>query len=206
MIYVWHDPAKGPPSWQIPDLPWWDSPEWTGWTYGQVDVKTHPREIVENVVDIGHFIPVHGTHVAEIDNIFEGHTAKQINRGTAFPIGGGKDHYSLEATYFGPGYQVTDMRGKLHTQLINCHTPIDSDRLCLRFAVAVKVKDTSKFGEIFVDRYIENLRGGFFQDIAIWEHMQFKDAPVLCDGDGPLIDLRKWYAQFYEPQGASARG
>ena len=199
MVYVWHDPDKAAPTWQIPDLAWWGSPDWTGWTYGQLEVKTHPREIVENVVDVGHFIPVHGTHVGDISNVFDGHTAKQINSGTAYPIGGGKDDYSLEATYYGPGYQVTDMHGVLHSHLINAHTPIDEGTLLLRFAVAVKRADADKYGDGFVDTYIENLRGGFFQDIAIWEHMTFRDRPVLCDGDGPLIKLRKWYAQFYAP-------
>jgi len=199
MIYVWHDPEKNPPSWEIPTIEWYGSDDWTAWNCGQLDVKTHPREIVENVVDVGHFVPVHGTHVDTIENIFEAHTAKQINSGTAYPLGGGKDKYQLEATYYGPGYQVTDMRGVMHSHLINSHTPIDEKNLKLRFAVAVKRSDAKKLGEGFLDQYIKNLRDGFFQDIRIWEHMKFRDAPVLCDGDGPLMKLRKWYSQFYLP-------
>ena len=37
-----------------------------------------------------------------------------------------------------------------------------------------------------------------FQDVAIWEHKRWQDEPMLCDGDGPIGDLRKWYAQFYQ--------
>jgi 3-ketosteroid 9alpha-monooxygenase subunit A len=41
------------------------------------------------------------------------------------------------------------------------------------------------------------LKLGFHQDIAIWENKLFREVPVLCDGDGPIMKLRKWYAQFY---------
>ena len=44
------------------------------------------------------------------------------------------------------------------------------------------------------------LQSGYFQDVAIWEHKKWLEAPMLCDGDGPIGDLRRWYAQFYEPQ------
>ncbi len=91
------------------------------------------------------------------------------------------------------------MQGYLNSVLINAHTPIEWNLLDLRFAVAIEQKPGAPASQEFLDRYVENLRGGFFQDIAIWEHMAFRDRPVLCDGDGALIQLRRWYGQFYEP-------
>ena len=35
------------------------------------------------------------------------------------------------------------------------------------------------------------------QDIPIWEHKIFQPNPILCDGDGPINMVRKWYSQFY---------
>jgi 3-ketosteroid 9alpha-monooxygenase subunit A len=199
MIYVWHDREKGAPDWEIPILDGHGGDEWTPWNYGKVRIKTHPREIVENVVDVGHFIPVHGTHVSEISNEFDRHMATQINSGIAYPLGGGKDRYSLRATYHGPAYQVTKMEGLLSSRLINAHTPVGPYELDLRFAVSLK-RDGSGREDSFIEQYVENLRGGFFQDIEIWENMQFRDAPILCDGDGAIIKLRRWYGQFYEPR------
>lgn len=206
MVFVWHDEDKAPPTWEIPELDGWDGGQWTPWTSGELFVDTHPREIVENVVDIGHFIPVHGTHIREISNVFEDHTAAQINKGTAYPVGGGKDHYELTATYYGPAYQVTDMRGYLHSRLVNCHTPISRKRVHLRFAVSVLPEEGKKIDQAFLHGYAENLRLGFFQDIHIWEHMKFRDIPVLCAGDGPLIKLREWYLQFFSSAQEAARG
>jgi len=197
MIFVWHDPEKGAPRYEIPDMPEAGSPDWTRWNHSVLRVQTHPREIVENVVDIGHFIPVHGTHVEKFSNEFEGHMATQINSGTAYPLGGGKDHYSLRATYYGPGYQATEMYGYLKSRLVNAHTPVDANTLDLRFAVSLKVTESREKTEEFALKYVDNLRNGFLQDIRIWEHKVFRETPVLCDGDGPIGRLRQWYQQFY---------
>jgi 3-ketosteroid 9alpha-monooxygenase subunit A len=198
-LFVWYDRAKGPPSWEIPVMPEFEDPTWTTWFHGELEVKTHPREIVENVVDVGHFIPVHGTHVADIENRFEGHRALQINSGTAYPLGGGKDDYSLVATYHGPAWQLTEWKGFLDARLVNCHTPIDEDRLLLRFGVLLRRSGDEEKDALYADKYVENMREGFFQDIRIWEHMQFRERPVLCAGDGPLMQLRRWYQDFYQP-------
>ena len=32
--------------------------------------------------------------------------------------------------------------------------------------------------------------------MAIWENKIYIPDPVVCDGDGPLHKLRKWYGQF----------
>ncbi|MCP4805989.1 MAG: aromatic ring-hydroxylating dioxygenase subunit alpha [Proteobacteria bacterium] len=198
-VFVWYDRAKDPPSWQIPDMPEFGAPGWTAWSHGELEVKTHPREIVENVVDVGHFMPVHGTDVSTIENVFDAHKATQINSGTAYPIGGGHDHYSLEATYHGPAWQLTDWKGFLQARLVNCHTPIDEDRLLLRFGVLIQETDDVAKTELIAQKYVENMREGFFQDIAIWENLSFRERPILCAGDGPLMKLRQWYQEFYQP-------
>jgi 3-ketosteroid 9alpha-monooxygenase subunit A len=91
---------------------------------------------------------------------------------------------------------VTHRKGVLESVLINAHTPIGPDRLHLRFAVALKGERSKEFA----DRYIDNLRRGFLQDVAIWEHKVFRDRPLLVEGDGPIGPLRRWYRQFYEPR------
>ena len=38
------------------------------------------------------------------------------------------------------------------------------------------------------------------EDIPIWETKKYLERPVLCDGDGPIAEFRRWCAQFYSPQ------
>lgn len=35
------------------------------------------------------------------------------------------------------------------------------------------------------------------QDIPIWEHKRYLPKPMLCDGDGPIPEYRRWASQFY---------
>ena len=37
------------------------------------------------------------------------------------------------------------------------------------------------------------------QDVPIWESKRYRDKPMLCDNDGPIMRYRKWASQFYPP-------
>jgi 3-ketosteroid 9alpha-monooxygenase subunit A len=38
---------------------------------------------------------------------------------------------------------------------------------------------------------------GFEQDIEIWKNKTRIENPLLCEEDGPVYQLRRWYEQFY---------
>ncbi len=197
LIFVWYHPGNAPPEFDVPVLPNHTEEGWLPWRHSILRIKTHSREIVENVVDLGHFAPVHGTHVDVFENDFVDHKAIQRTKGIAYPRGGGKDRFELEATYYGPGYQISDMRGYLHSMLVNAHTMVDENTLDLRFGVTVKPRDGVDVGEDLLNMYVENLTTGFLEDVQIWENKTFRARPLLCADDGPIMRLRRWYAQFY---------
>lgn len=192
LVFVWHDRLGRPPSYEIPVIPEHGDPAWTGWTINCITIRTQPREIVENVADRAHFPRVHGTHVERFDNEFVDHMAIQRSAGVAYPRGGGSDRFELTATYYGPAYQVTEMQSFVPNRLVNAHTPIDAHTLHLRFGVMLLKK-----AEKYADAYVKNLQVGFAEDIEVWEHKLWRDRPTLCDGDGPIGALRRWYRQFY---------
>lgn len=198
VIFVWHDPHGGAPNWEVPTVDHLDNDRWTGWFTNHIEVRTHPREIVENVADKAHFPVVHRTEVDHFSNAYDGHTATQHTKGTAVPPGGGVDHFDITATYYGPGFQLSDMRGVLHSTLLLAHTPVRDGLLHLRFAVALKRAGPRT--ESFAAMYVDNLTRGFHEDIAIWEHKVFRERPQLSDADGPIGQLRRWYRSFYKPR------
>ncbi len=197
IIFMWHDPKGGAPQFDVPVLPECEDDEWMPWVHAKLRVLTHPVELVENVVDVGHFSPVHRTEVETFDNVFEDHMAKQINAGVAYPIGGGVDKYRIEATYYGPGFQISQWDGFMEARLINANTMVDKNSMDLRFAVMLKKGKDARQTEAFQRGYVENMSKGFQEDIDIWMEKRFVETPVLCEGDGPFIKLRKWYSQFY---------
>jgi len=46
-----------------------------------------------------------------------------------------------------------------------------------------------KFSDLFAE--------GFLQDVAIWRSKSPIQNPLLCEEDGPVYQLRRWYDQFY---------
>ncbi|MBZ0231267.1 MAG: aromatic ring-hydroxylating dioxygenase subunit alpha [Deltaproteobacteria bacterium] len=205
LVFVWHDALGRAPTYEIPVIAEHGSEEWTPWTRSIMTIKTHPREIIENVADSGHFPAVHGTDLETFENEFIEHVAIQRSTGVAHPIGGGDDRFKLTATYYGPAYQVTEMESFIPNRLINAHTPIDEHTLHLRFGVMLKKVGDEKKMARYAQAYADNLTLGFQQDVAIWENKVWRDRPTLCDGDGAIGALRRWYRQFYVHQDAHGK-
>ena len=199
LVFMHYDQDGHSPLYEIPEIEEYGAENWLPWATNMITIKTHPREVVENVADKAHFPTVHNTHVEVFDNVYEGHMATQITEGVAYPRGGGKDTFKLRATYHGPSYQITKMNGVIKSMYFQAHTPIDHNTLELRFGVSLQILGDVEKMKGFADQYVENLTLGYHEDVEIWEHKTYKDKPILCDGDGPVAQLRRWYKQFYEP-------
>jgi 3-ketosteroid 9alpha-monooxygenase subunit A len=198
-VMVWHDPQGGPPEDYVPSVEEFGAEGWTPWVHRTAQIKTHPREVVENVADIAHFGPIHGNEVLSFEAKFEGATATQSTHTTGYDKKGRLTKQHTVATYYGPAIQFSKMDGEFNTVIINAHTPIDENNLELRMGLLVQGIDyNTKTGRLLGDMWIDALQSGYFQDVAIWEHKRWQDEPMLCDGDGPIGDLRRWYSQFYE--------
>jgi len=204
LLFVWNDPEGNPPSPElaIPRIDACYSEEWTDWVIVKWTINTNCRELIDNVADMAHFPVVHGAPVDYFANIFQGHKATQIM------IGSGQQNYpgrlTTCATYFGPAYQITRMRSEtagmtIDSILLNCHVPITLSSFDLRFGMLVRKMEgmTEEMSRQFCDLYIQAIQQGFYQDVAIWDNKVRIDNPLLCEGDGPIYQLRRWYRQFY---------
>ena len=198
LVFVHYDPCGREPDYEIPALPQVGDTRWTTFRHGKLRLRTHSREILENVVDVAHFPTVHKNVPVAFENEFEGHRAVQRSAGH-----GMGEHattqYRLEATYYGPGFQITDMDSVVQTLMYNAHTMVDEEHVDLRFGVMIAPGTAGeRFSEAYVDHYVDTLMHGFRQDARIWEHKRYRTQPALCDGDGPIMQLRRWYAQYYD--------
>jgi 3-ketosteroid 9alpha-monooxygenase subunit A len=197
LILLHHDPTGAEPDFEIPVIAEYGTPEWLPWTTKMYRVKTHPREIVENLADKAHFPRVHATEIEEFGFEVDGHTATQRVKGRAILPGGGVDKFSSTTTYHGPAYLLMRMSGIFDNYMLVAHTPISHNELDLRLGVSLKLAGDRKKTEALVDIYMNNLKSGFEDDLRIWENKFYREVPVLCDGDGPIMQLRRWYRQFY---------
>jgi 3-ketosteroid 9alpha-monooxygenase subunit A len=203
VIFVHHDPEGKPPTYEIPVLEDYGHPDWSPWASSLFPMKTHPKEIVENIADKAHFAFIHDTEVEEFSFEVDGHIGRQRMKGKA-RFGEKFESIASVATYYGPGVLITEMEGVLKNHLMVLTTPVDLGHVNLWFAAMLKKVGNGKNTDSYMGLYMENLRIGFIQDQKIWENKIYRDRPLLCDGDGPIGKMRSWYKQFYVEDGDPA--
>jgi 3-ketosteroid 9alpha-monooxygenase subunit A len=212
-LFVWHDPQGNPPPPEvvIPEIEGVGTDAFSSWTWDSVLVENaNCREIIDNVVDMAHFFYVHFAFPVYFKNVFEGHVATQYLHSRARPdIGIGKnfavdDLLRSEASYYGPSYMINYLKnefGDFHvdTVLINCHYPVSPTSFVLQWGVMVKKiegMDTASADKL-ARKFTKSYGVGFLQDVEIWRNKTPIENPLLCEEDGPVYQLRRWYDQFY---------
>ena len=200
MVLIWHDIEKQEPDFYPNKIEACYSEDWSDYSMASFLVKNNCRELIDNMADKGHFGPVHQAPFEGFWNEAKDHTYTQEMTANS-PILGG-DLFS-QATYEGPAYMTTYMSAvqdgnTVESRLLVSHLPLTMTSFQINFGVMVKkVPGMSKEEEdAFVQGYVDANNYAFGQDVAIWENKIYIPDPVVCDGDGPLHKLRKWYGQF----------
>ena len=212
-VLVWHDVEGSEPDHDIlpPELPGVGTDAYTDWTWEVLDVPTaHCREIIDNVVDMAHFYYIHFAFPTSFRNVFENHVATQYMQSRGRPDVGGSGYgdadlvLESEASYYGPSYMINwlkvDYKGfETEVILINCHVPTSQNSFKLQYGVCVKKPDgvDEETAQYIGRRYSETFKEGFEQDVHIWLNKAPVQNPLLCEEDGPVYQLRRWYEQFY---------
>jgi 3-ketosteroid 9alpha-monooxygenase subunit A len=216
MLFVWNDPEGHPPPADvtIPRIPQVDDDRWTDWLWYETVIEgAHCREIVDNVVDMAHFFYVHYSFPTYFKNVFEGTAAYQYMNGSGRedvrPATPGKHSpvvlgTTSVAAYHGPSFMIDEVTYHyedldVDTILINCHYPIDANSFVLQYGIIVEKKDgiSDEDAERMAAKTGAFIKYGFEQDVAIWKNKARIDNPLLCEEDGPVYQLRRWYEQFY---------
>lgn len=214
-LFIWHDPQGNPPPPEvvIPEIAGYDQGEWTPFTWSRLTIEgSHCREIVDNVVDMAHFFYIHYSFPVYFKNVFEGHIASQhmnskpradVDLGTNYS----REKESVgrsEAAYYGPSYMIDYLWnqspvGEIETALINCHYPVSPTSFVLQWGAAVKkpAQLTEEQALELAHNFTRGVELGFVQDVEIWRNKTKIDNPLLCEEDGPVYQLRRWYEQFY---------
>jgi 3-ketosteroid 9alpha-monooxygenase subunit A len=216
-LFVWHDPEGKPPPEDvtIPGIPGFAEGEWTDWVWDSTVVEgSHCREIIDNMVDMAHFYYVHKGLPTYFKNVFEGHVCTQYYAGTTHEIAAtgapidigeyeGQQTVS-DATYWGPAYLVDKLWTKYRDMtfenvLITAHYPVSPTSFVLNYGMVMRKKPEfdDATNDMIAAKMLENIGSGFMEDVKIWKNKARIDNPLLCEEDGPVYQLRRWYEQFY---------
>jgi phenylpropionate dioxygenase-like ring-hydroxylating dioxygenase large terminal subunit len=198
LIFAWYDPSGGVPRFAVPEVPEWGATEWTAPEVRSFEVKTHPQEMAENIVDAVHFHFVHGTpHIPEMQAEVNG-LEFHAYQGLTFTTPQGETLGRVDVTMFGPGFGITRFSGVVETLLMITGIPLEPGlhRTTIRFIVR-KVAGNDEATRGVARAFVAEIARQYAQDIPIWEHKRYLERPLLCDGDGPILELRRYFRQFY---------
>lgn len=212
VIWAWYHPEGIDPLFEIEEIPELDDRDnWSEPTIQEWEVNAPLQETGENAVDKAHFEFVHGINEMPASEItvdgFTRSTEMDV-RSASYDEEGNRNPNELmdrkiTTINIGPGYSLQSFIGITDIRMLGTITPITRDKVFLRF-ITVIGNDISQTSEVIAQAMLDNLRIQVEQDIPIWNHKKYQEKPILCDGDGPIMQYRKWFSQFYPQRGSAS--
>jgi 3-ketosteroid 9alpha-monooxygenase subunit A len=223
-IALWYARESEQPEHYLPDITEWGPQGWGDWIFYRSRIRARPCDIIENIVDIAHFPHVHGGAVQSWENRFGERSVTQLSTvksdpdakmiippGVVFDVensrsdAGADAHAWGDATYHGPSImyyytESTSTEVSFRSWWVNCHTPVNQHEVDLCSAVMISSLTEEPLTPEFAQLYPQMAHVAFGQDVEIWKDKVYREEPILCDGDGPINKLRRWYEQFYVPR------
>ena len=198
MIFCWHHPAGEDPDWDIPDtIPEYGDDEWTEWETDDWVVRSCNKDMNENGFDSAHFRFLHGTtNTPESEASFDGPRFRAY-AATGMETPRGPVQGSVESHGHGFGLGIVRFKGVVETLNIGTTTPIDHEHCHLRFNFSVRKLGGAEITRGVGKAFVAEVKRQVEQDIPIWENKIHLPQPLLCDGDGPIAEYRRWAEQFY---------
>jgi phenylpropionate dioxygenase-like ring-hydroxylating dioxygenase large terminal subunit len=192
LILAWHHLLDKPPAWELPDLPEFCDPEWVGPVYTDRYIDTSLQDVTENDQDVVHFRYVHGAEsVPEQETRFEGRIR--------YTVGPRRDGGTFSRETFQLGYGVLRIPGSL--SFVYASSPIDAEHTHQRWVFVYPRALGDAQARQTIDAFSSS---GIYQDIPIWNHKIYRERPLLVQGDGRILEYRRWARQFYSLPGEAA--
>ncbi len=194
LLMVWYHPDPSvEPTYEVPHL----VPEGATET-GRFDrvVRTQWQEIAENGVDMAHFKSVHGAgRVSTVgEQVFDG-PFRTVQSDQTFGSSKGELPAHLNNSTLGPGIGVQRFTMLDATVISVSSTTAIDPHTCLQ--TFTFYSDGSVIADKIAPSFALEVERQFDQDIPIWENKEFLAVPALAPSEKPLMDFRKWAAQFY---------
>jgi hypothetical protein len=199
-VYAWWHAQRAPASFRVAVLR--DAPkDWTPWRTSARVVRVHVQDMTENILDRAHFTSVHDMALPERDHFdvrFEGVSlvVDQVMKVTALHAAGIEVRSRTRTC--GPGLVAVEVKqGPLEILTYITQTPLDEEHCDVRLHFSMRALADAAATDRIAELNERITRAQFEQDVPIWEHKCYQGRPALADGDGPVAEYRRWFAQFY---------
>ncbi len=209
MIWVYYHAQQEPPHWEIPEFPEYTSEEWTPFRFiHKWKIRTHPQELGENGMDFAHSLVVHPQQTRHIENrnlkiedsFLTLSLAHTYNVFWVARILGQEIQGPHEIGLYGLGCAINRVLVKpmgFEYFVMFTMTPIDGEYIEFTGFSMMKKVINGIVTKFLLDKQLKEAKITINQDIPIWENKAYLSHPLLCDGDGPIAQYRRWASQFY---------
>ena len=207
-IFVWHDPEGGLPDYEAPLLQEWSDPSWIHWQIDRIgELRSHPMELIDNMADIAHLGPIHGSTVAYYENEVRGHLLIQRQGGGHKTLADSNTILATDTWYTGPGILLSRMTGFYDSIILITHTPIEDGLVKVWHGLLVKSENVppTEADVAQAREFQESSRLAFSQDFEVWSAKRPCFQVLQLRSDGPYDKARAWYRQFYNPREQAAK-
>ena len=199
-IFIWYHADGTPPSFDVTGYRE-DEPSWTPWRSNTYRVRVHVQDLTENIIDRSHFLTVHDMALPEQEHFevsFFGASMvveQRLKVTAASEIG---VEVNTKTTTCGPGIAAVEVsQDPLEMLTYITQTPVDDEftEVNLLFSMKRLPDEDATEAVSRLNDEITNLQ--FTQDVPIWENKIYRKRPVLTKTDGPVMQYRRWFRQFY---------
>ncbi len=207
-IFVWHHAEGAAPDFDV--VPYReDEAAWTPWASNTYRVRVHVQDLTENIIDRSHFSTVHDMAPPDEEHFdvrFSGPSmiVEQSLKVTAVSEVGFE--VRTTTTTWGPGIVAVEVHQEPVEMLTYItQTPVDDELTEIGIHFSMKRlpdPDATRSISELNDR-ITNQQ--FTQDVPIWENKVYRERPMLTKVDGPVVEYRRWFRQFYSDGTGPAR-
>ncbi|MCO4772725.1 MAG: hypothetical protein KDA24_22020 [Deltaproteobacteria bacterium] len=224
LVFAWS--GSGEPDWQVHPLPEFDDPSWTPLTWRRLGpYAATARDVMRDVVDNGHFEPVHGLMGAATSAWEEGPHLRTVSQGKVgiprrYPslVRRGltpRGHLRLEGRIHGPcllSYRGTLSFG-IHLEHILLSAVVPIDEATVEIWIGVSIQRQPLLPNWIVQRRImDDLQSDYDKDAALWKLCQDNAAaggvpapaqrPVLEEEARLFSVFDDWWGSFHPEPGS----
>jgi 3-ketosteroid 9alpha-monooxygenase subunit A len=199
LVYAWYHPdPEQAPLYEVFRVEETEDPAYALHSTFTYEVASCLQEMAENGYDAGHFEAVHSHPQAGVieEVSLEGFDRRMLSR-QEFPSKSGEPRPGrIDVFGRGPGFAVTRYQGPITAALLGASTPIDDEHTQLWFHFYLRDPDDERAAKV-AEAFVSSVSREVTQDIPIWERKRYLPRPQLAPGEAPILEFRRWFAQFY---------
>lgn len=206
LVWMWYHPHDVAPLYDVVHVSEATDPAWSAFDECRWTIFTSLQNMADNGVDYAHFKYIHGTATMPEAELTFGEWDRSGVIRAKLGTPRGEVEGVITNTSQGPGQAWVRFEGICDTLLIACITPVEKDRLDVRYYYTQPQAQKKGRGAGVARAIIADVNKQLDQDKVVWDRMRFEPNPIICDGDGPIPHFRKFYARYFAGAESAAQG